>query len=80
MTKMESSDNKLLDDVVFSALQDVCDFKHDTGRFPELATIQEISVSLKPDILESLRRLYKAGRISHNIDVNKNPLFGIKSL
>lgn len=75
---MGNSDLTEFDNAVMSALTDVCDFKRDTGQYPVLATEAQVMTSLKLEIRESLRRLYRAGLIVHHLDINKNNLFGVK--
>lgn len=67
-----------IDQVTFDAVREVQQFHKDTGREPSFATMDEIINSLKAEILESLRRLYKQKLIEFHSTVNGIPMFGVK--
>jgi len=57
---------------------EIQDIKQASGKIPDLATLDEIINSLRPELLESLRALYRSGTIECHKTVNGTPMFGIK--
>ena len=45
---------------------------------PCMAHINEIRNSLNVELMEALRTLYRRGLLTYHIDINKNPMFGLK--
>ena len=45
---------------------------------PAYASLIEIHNMFHVEILEALRTLYRRGLLTYHIDINKNPMFGLK--
>lgn len=67
-----------IEQVTIEALSEVQQFRKDAGKEPSFATMDEILNSLKAEILEALRSLYKQGKVEFHKNVNGVPMFGVK--
>ena len=67
-----------IEQVTYDALKEVHQFRKDAGKEPSFATMDEIINSLKTEILEALRRLYREGKVEFHKTVNGIPMFGVK--
>lgn len=64
--------------VTIDALTEIQQFHKDVGKEPSFATMDEIINSLRAEILEALRGLYKQGKVEFHSTVNGIPMFGVK--
>ena len=64
--------------VTIEALSEVQQFRKDAGKEPAFATMDEILNSLRAEILESLSKLYREGKVEFHKTVNGVPMFGVK--
>ena len=67
-----------IEQVTYDALKEVQQFHEDAGKAPTFATMDEIFNSLKAEILEALRRLYREGKVEFHKTVNGVAMFGVK--
>ena len=67
-----------IEQVTYDALKEVQQFHEDAGKAPSFATMDEILNSLKAEILEAMRSLYKQGKVEFHKTVNGIPMFGVK--
>lgn len=67
-----------IEQVTFDALSEVQQFHKDAGKEPSFATMDEIINSLRTEVLEALRSLYKQGKVEFHKTVNGIPMFGVK--
>ena len=73
----EKSELTPLQRVIADAIAECQEFKRSTGRYPDLCTLDEVIISLKSEMLEALRVLYRRKLIVHHSTVNGIPMFGI---
>lgn len=73
----EKSELTPLQRVIADAIAECQEFKRSSGRSPDFCTLDEIIVSLKPEMLEALRELYRRKLIVHHSTVNGISMFGI---
>lgn len=64
--------------VVLNAIEEVQEFKADSGIEPELATMLEIENAIRAELKDAIRELIKGGTIEWHPDINKRPMFRIK--
>ena len=67
-----------IEQVTIDALKEVQQFRKDAGKALTFATMDEIINSLKTEVLEALRRLYREGKVEFHKTVNGIPMFGVK--
>lgn len=64
--------------LVIDSVEDIVTIKRSNGQEPSSANLDEIMNSIRPIVLETLRALYIAGRVSHHKTVNGVDMFAIK--
>ena len=67
-----------IEQVTIEALSEVQQLRKDAGKEPSFATMDDIITSLKSEILEALRNLYREGKVEFHKTVNGVPMFGVK--
>lgn len=85
---MKESDTSDFDRGVIEALAEMQGMKRDSGRFPDFAMLDELVNFLRPEfpglqpsqVLESLRRLYRAGMVEHHRTVNGHLMLGARGI
>lgn len=65
--------------IALDAVSEIQDIKRNEGGYPDYAALDEIINSLRAEMLEALRRLYRKGLVTHHLNVNGTSLFGVKS-
>lgn len=65
--------------IALDAVSEIQDIKRNNGNQPDYAMLDEIINSLRAEVLESLRDLYRKGFITHHHNINGISLFGVKS-
>lgn len=65
--------------IALDTVNEIQNIKRSEGGYPDYAALEEIINSLRAEILESLRRLYRKGLVTHHLNVNGISLFGVKS-
>lgn len=63
--------------LAYDTVVEILDIKRGTVE-PCMAHINEIRNSLNVELMEALRTLYRRGLLTYHIDINKNPMFGLK--
>lgn len=67
-----------LETIALDTISEIERFKKESGTEPALSTIDEMLISLKPELLEAVRSLYKQNRVIFRKTINGIPMFGIK--
>lgn len=63
--------------IAYDAIAEIIDLKQGV-QAPALAHISEIRNSLNVELMEVLRGLCREGVLVRHLDINKNPMFGLK--
>lgn len=63
--------------LAYDTVVEILDIKRGTVE-PCMAHINEIRNYLNVELMEALRELYRRGLLTYHIDINKNPMFGLK--
>lgn len=75
---MEKSNLTPLQSIVYDVVDEIQGIKRDNKQDPNYATIDEVMNSLKQEVLQQLREMYKGGLITFQRTVNGVAMFGIK--
>lgn len=66
-----------LERIVIETVSEIQDIKRNDGGHPDYAVLDEIINSLRTEVLESLRSLYRKGLVTHHSNVNGISMFGL---
>lgn len=75
---MTDSNLTPMERIALDIVREIQDVKRSGGSIPDYAALDEIMNSLKTEVLESLRSLYRKGLITHHHNINGISLFGTK--
>ena len=64
--------------IAYDAVTEIQDIKRAGGKAPDFATIDEIVNYMREELLESLRGLYRGGKVEFHKTVNGILMFGVK--